>query len=131
MKYNVVRRHQDLQVYKLAFSAAMEIFAQTKKFPKEEKFSLISQILRSSRSVCSNITEAWRRRRYLGEFLLRLNFAEGEAAETQTWLDFCLACQYIDPQVHADLSQKYDFILGKLVRMINEPKKWLLPKPRL
>ena len=75
-----------MEVYQIAFDVAMKIFELSKNFPKEEKYSLIDQIRRSSRSVCANLAEAWRRRRYKGSFLSKLNDAEAEAAETQVWL---------------------------------------------
>ncbi|MEL6912836.1 MAG: four helix bundle protein, partial [Cyanobacteria bacterium J06598_4] len=84
------------EVYKIAFDAAMEIFELSKNFPKEEKYSLTDQIRRSSRSVCANLAEAWRRRRYKGSFLSKLNDSEAEAAETQVWLKFAVKCQYLD-----------------------------------
>ena len=82
-----VNDHRELEVYKKAFDAAMQIFVLTKSFPKEERFALTEQMRRSSRSVCANIAEAWRRRRYEGSFISRLNDSEAEAAETQTLLD--------------------------------------------
>ena len=90
-----IRSHRDLETYQLAFKAAMEIFALTKKFPKEEKFSLTDQIRRSSRSVCANLAEAFRKRRYPKSFAAKLSDSEGEAAETQVWLDFSLKCGYM------------------------------------
>jgi len=82
----LVRTHRDLEVYRLAFDAAMEVFEVSKTFPKEERYSLTDQMRRSSRSVCSNLAEAWRKRRYEAAFVLKLNDSEAEAAETQTWL---------------------------------------------
>ena len=96
-----ISNHEDLEVYQIAFDAAMEIFHLSKNFPKEEKYSLIDQIRRSSRSVCANLAEAWTkgqpacRRRSLGSFLSKLNDAEAEAAETQVWLKFAVKCQYL------------------------------------
>ncbi len=121
-----IRSHRDLEVYRLAFEAAMEIFEITRTFPREEQFSLTDQIRRSSRAVCANITEAWRRRRYPGAFVHRLNDAEAEAAETQTWLEFAVSCGYVSPAVARPLYRTYDHILGKLVRMINRPDKWII-----
>ena len=89
--------HKDLQVYRNAVDAAMEIFELTRKFPPEEKFSMIDQIRRSSRSVCANIAEAWRKRRYKAAFISKLNDAESEACETQVWLELAMRCGYIDP----------------------------------
>jgi four helix bundle protein len=105
---------------------ANEIFETTKAFPREERYSLTDQIRRSSRSVCANVTEAWRRRRYKGSFVYRLNDAEAEAAETQTWLEFAVKCSYLDEEVARSLYGKYDHVLGKLVTMIRQPEKWII-----
>jgi four helix bundle protein len=121
-----IRSHRDLEVYQLAFDAAMEIFETTKGFPREERYSLTDQIRRSSRSVCANIAEAWRRRRYEGSFLYKLNDSEAEAAETQTWLEFAVRCDYLDAEAARSLYKVYDCILGKLVMMIRRPEKWVI-----
>lgn len=121
-----IKSHIELEVYKLAFEAAMEIFETTKAFPREERYSLTDQIRRSSQSVCANITEAWRRRRYKGSFVYRLNDAEAEAAETQTWLEFAVKCSYLEAEVARSLYGRYDHILGKLVTMIRQPEKWVI-----
>jgi four helix bundle protein len=88
----------------------MRIFELTKSFPKEETYSLTDQIRRSSRSVCSNIAEAWRKRRYEAAFVSKLNDAEAEAAETQTWLEFSGRCNYLDAAVGRELYTTYDNI---------------------
>ena len=90
---------RDLEVYQIAFDTAMQIFQMTKSFPVEERYSLIDQIRRSSRSVCSNLSEAWRKRRYKAVFINKLSDASQEAGETQTWLEFALKCGYINKQV--------------------------------
>ena len=108
----------------MAFRAAMDIFEISKSFPKEERYSLTDQIRRSSRSVTSNIAEAFRKRRYPKSFVSKLSDSEGEAAETQVWLDYALVCNYISKEVHLDLYSRYDQILGKLVNMIRNPEKW-------
>jgi four helix bundle protein len=120
-----IRSHKDLDVYKLAFEAAMEIFEISKKFPKEEKYSLTDQIRRSSRSVCSNLAEAFRKRKYPKSFVAKLSDSEGEAAETQTWLDFAFCCEYTDEAAYKSLLEKYDNILGKLVNMSLHPENWI------
>jgi four helix bundle protein len=120
-----IQSHRELEVYQLAFEAAMRIFELTKGFPKEEQYSLTDQIRRASRAVCANLAEAWRKRRYEGAFVLRLNDAEAEAAETQTWLDFSVECKYLDANTARGIHQTYDNILGKLVNMINNPSPWL------
>lgn len=121
-----IQSHEELDVYRLAFDAAMKIFALTKQFPREEIYSLTDQIRRSSRSVCSNIAEAWRKRRYEAAFVSKLNDAESEGAETQTWLRFAVECGYLSPEVGQELHQAYDYIIGKLVNMIINPTPWLL-----
>ena len=122
-----IRTHRDLDVFQLAFKTSMEIFELSKKFPKEETYSLTDQIRRSSRSVCANLAEAWRKRRYEAAFVHKLSDSEAEAAETQVWLDFCLACGYITEAVYKTLYQQYDFILGKLVNMIRQSDQWQPP----
>ena len=121
-----IETHHDIEVYQLAFEAAMRIFELTKGFPREEIYSLTDQIRRSSRSVCANVAEAWRRRRYEGTFVYKLNDAEAEAAETQTWLEFAVKCGYLDAEVARPLYKKYDHILGKIVVMTRQPEKWVI-----
>ncbi|MCH8012097.1 MAG: four helix bundle protein [Candidatus Marinimicrobia bacterium] len=124
----VIQSHKELEVYQIAFKSAMAVFKVSKGYPKEELYSLTDQIRRSSRSVCSNIAEAWRKRRYVAAFVAKLNDAEAEAAETQTWLDFSLACGYLEEGINKKLFGDYDNILGKLVNMINNPDPWLLKR---
>jgi four helix bundle protein len=121
---NIIKSHRELEVYKLAFKSAMEIFELSKSFPKEEKYSLTDQIRRSSRSVAANLAEGFRKRRYEKAFVAKLSDSEGEAAETQTWLDFALECQYITPEKRSQLNQEYEHVIGKLVNMIKSPEKW-------
>ena len=123
-----IKSHRELEVYQLAFETSMEIFEFSKKFPVEERYSLTDQIRRSSRSISANLAEAWRKRRYEGSFVIKLNDAEAEAAETQTWLEYAVRCQYLDPEAGRKLYRKYDQILGKIVNMINNPKPWLITK---
>ncbi len=101
----------------MAFDSAMKIFNITKGFPAEEKYSITNQIRRSSRSVCSNIGEAWRKRKYQAYFKNKLTDAMSEASETQTWFDFCLACKYIDRKVYEELDNIYETIIAKLNAM--------------
>lgn len=119
-----IRSHKDLEVYNLAFKVAMDIFKISKKFPKEEKYSITDQIRRSSRSVCANIAEAFRKRRYPKAFVSKLSDAEGEAAETQVWLDFCKECDYIDHLTYNKLFQQCENIIGKNFNMSLQPEKW-------
>ena len=119
-----IRSHKELEVYKLSFEAAMKIFEISKRFPKEETYSLTDQIRRSSRSVCSNQAEAFRKRRYPKSFISKLSDSESEAAETQTWLDFAINCKYITTDEHNELSSTYENIIGKLVNMSLHPENW-------
>lgn len=121
-----IRTHKDLKVYQISFEAGMEIFEISKTFPKEERYSLTDQIRRSSRSVSGNIAEAFRKRRYPKSFVAKLSDSEGEAAETQVWLDYSFACKYITEEFHSKLYEKYDHILGMIVTMINNPGNWSL-----
>lgn len=123
---NSLRSHKELNVYQLAFKVSMEIFKLTKAFPEEEKYSLISQIRRSSRSVCANLAEAYRKRRYEKAFISKLSDSEGEAAETQVWLDYSLECGYLPSQEYNSLISGYEKILGMIVNMIRHPEKWSL-----
>ena len=112
-----IRTVRDLKVYRKAFDSAMEIFELTKKFPKEEKYSLTDQIRRASRSVCSNLSEGWRKRRYKAVFLNKLTDSGQEAAETQTWLEFSLHCKYIDEETFHRLDESYEHIFAMLYAM--------------
>lgn len=123
-----IRTHRDLAVYEKAFAASMQIFELSKQFPKEEVYSLTDQIRRSSRSVCANLAEAWRKRRYEKAFISKLSDSESEAAETQVWLEFAVECNYIERDKAATLYQTYNEILGTLVGMINHPETWVIGK---
>src|SRR4051794_5598258 len=118
--------HWELEVYKLSVEAAMDIFQFSKKWPKEEMYALTDQIRRSSRAVSAAISEGWRRRKYEPAFVNKLNEAEGEAAETQTWLEYAVKCGYLETKEGRQLFRIYDRILGKLVNMGNQPDKWIL-----
>ncbi len=122
----VIRRHTDLEVYTKAFAAAMRIFELSKSFPREEKYSLTDQIRRSSRSICANLGEAWRKRRYPAAWISKLGHSEAEACETQVWLQFCVECGYLTPEIGKELYREYDAILGMLVNMITHPEDWKL-----
>lgn len=118
--------HSDLDVYQKAFAAAMSIFAMSKAFPREETYALTDQIRRSSRSVCANLAEAWRRRRYEKAFISKLTDSEGEAAETQVWLEFAVRCEYVQADQARELYQMYDEIIRMIVSMTKHPNLWLL-----
>lgn len=119
--------HNDLDVYKKAFEAAMRIFEVSKRFPKEETYSLTDQIRRSSRSVCANLAEAWRKRRYEMAFISKLNDSEAEAAETQTWIEFAVHCQYLSKDEGALLYKTYSGVISTLVGIISHSSSWVLP----
>ena len=121
--------HGQLEIYRKAFETALVIFELSSKFPREETYSLTDQIRRSSRSVCANLAEAWRKRRYEAAFISKLHDVEAEAAETQTWLEFALACGYIKREVASDLSSD-ERIIGTVVGMINHADSWVLPSGR-
>ena len=107
-----------------SMDAAMEIFEMTKAFPAEERYSMTDQIRRSSRSVAANIAEAWRKRRYPAAFVSKLNDADSEAAETQTWLEFAFRCRYCSPDRCEALTSDYERICAQLIVMIDNPKDW-------
>ena len=117
--------YRDLIVYQKAYKLAMDIFERTKKFPSEEKFSLTDQIRRSSRSVCVNFVEAYRRRRYKAHFLSKLNDSETENAETEVWLNFSKDCKYLLPEEFDDFSFRNNEV-GKMIwNMIQNPDKFI------
>src|SRR5664280_95953 len=119
-----IRSHRELEVYILSFETAMQIFEISKGFPKEEVYSLTSQIRRSSRSVCANLAEAFRKRRYEKAFISKLSDSEGEAAETQVWLDYSIECGFLNEETYHKLFNEYEKTIGMLVNMINQPEKW-------
>ena len=121
-----IRSHRDLKVWQKAMDVAMAVFECTKTFPSEEKFSIVSQIRRSSRSVAANLSEAWRKRRYPASFVSKLSDAEGEAAETQTHLELCRRCRYLSDAQAAEMDQAYEEVLAMIVSMINHLDKWSL-----
>ncbi|MDA0833796.1 MAG: four helix bundle protein [Planctomycetota bacterium] len=121
-----IRRHTDLIVYQRAYTAAMTLFETTKSFPIEERYSLIDQVRRSSRSVCANLAEAWQKRRYKGAFIAKLCDSEAEAAETQVWIQFAVDSKYVDREIVKPIYNEYDEIIAMLVTMINNPDKWIL-----
>jgi len=121
---NCISHFRDLEVYKRSFEAAMRIFQVTKEFPAEEKYSLVDQIRRASRSVCANISEAWRKRRYIAVFKNKMTDSMQEASETQCWLEFCLACQYIDQDIFDKLDDEYEQIIAMLNSVERNAKKF-------
>ena len=124
---NIIKSVRDLEVYKIAFETAMEIYNISKEFPQEEKYSLIDQIRRSSRSVCTNLAEAWRKRKYIAVFINKLSDAQAEAGETQTWLEFALKCKYMDEGLFRGLDEKYEHIFAMLFTMEQKANMFCRP----
>ena len=123
----VIDRFEKLRVYQQAFEAAMQIFEVSSAWPKEERYALTDQIRRSSRSVCANVAEAWRKRRYRKHFISKLSDADAEAAETRTWLRFAQRCGYLTESEFKTLNQDYNRICGGLVNMMRNPDPWCGP----
>ena len=121
----MLRGHRDLKVFQLAYKLAMEVFAKSKMFPLDERYSLTSQIRRSSRSVAANIAEGFRKRQYPNMFVSKLADSDAEATETQVWLDFCRDCGYLLPEEHRRLAAGYDEVGKMLNGMIAAPEKFL------
>ena len=118
------RGYRDLKVYQLSYKLALEIFEITKTFPPEEKYSLTDQIRRSSRSVPTNIAEAWRKRRYPKHFVNKLTDSSAEESETEVWLDFSKDLKYISIEKHEYFMENYDEVARMLSSMIDHPEKF-------
>jgi four helix bundle protein len=125
-----IRSYKELRVYRSAMEAAMQIFELTRTFPAEERYSLTDQIRRASRSVCANIGEGWRKRRYAAHFVSKLSDSETEAEETRVWLEFSWKCGYLTRERAEELDRRYDLIIGQLVRMIQTPEQWTIRSDR-
>ncbi|PSP06329.1 MAG: four helix bundle protein [Cyanobacteria bacterium QS_7_48_42] len=121
-----IRSFKDLRVWQNAMEIAMKIFEITKSFPVKERFSLTDQIRRSSRSVAANIAESWKKRRYPAAFVSKLNDAESEVAETQTWIEIALRYGYLAREESSYLDQRCDEVSGQLVAMISPPEQWTI-----
>ena len=121
-----IRSFKELRVWQNAMDLAMRVFEITKRFPQDEKYSLTDQFRRASRSVASNVSEAWRKRRYPAAFVSKLSDSEGEAAETQTWTEFSRRCGYIGDDVAAELDGRCEEILSQLVHMISHSEDWVI-----
>ncbi|MGH1363088.1 MAG: four helix bundle protein [Calditrichia bacterium] len=120
-----IRSHKRLLVYQNAFEAAMLILELSKTFPISERFELTNQIRRSSRSVCANLAEAWRKRRYKAAFIAKLSDCESEACETQVHLEFSVRCGYLNEDTSVELNKQYDHIIAQLITMIRSSDKWV------
>ncbi|NUQ61022.1 MAG: four helix bundle protein [Pirellulales bacterium] len=125
-----IRSFKELRVWQNAMDLAMRVFELTKRFPPEERYSLTDQFRRASRSVAGNTAEAWRKRRYPAAFVSKLSDAEGEAAETQTWVEVSRRCGYLAPADADNLDARCEEILGQLVKMIERPADWTIAKQK-
>jgi four helix bundle protein len=123
------RNFRSLRVYNKAIDAALEIFILTKGFPHDEKYSMVDQMRRSSRSVCANLAEAWRKRRYKPAFIAKLNDAEAEASETMVWLELAERCGYLENDERVRLDDIFDHIIAQIIRMIQTADQWVISKP--
>lgn len=121
-----ISSYKELRVYQNAIDTAMEIFEITKGFPAEEKYSLVDQIRRSSRSVCTNIAEAWRKRRYKAAFIAKLSDVEAEACETQVLIEISKRCNYINELTAVKLDKIYHHIISQIILMIDNADKWII-----
>ena len=119
-----IETFRDLHVHQSAFRLQQNIYRLTKRFPKEECYSLTDQIRRSSRSIGANISESWQKRRYTNHFISKLTDADGELAETEHWIETSLACKYITSEEHKNLFDQCRYIGKMLGKMIKEPNKW-------
>ena len=125
-----IRHFRDLNVYQNALAVGLRVYELTKRFPVEERYALTDQIRRSSRSVCANIAEAWRKRRYEAAFVSKLSDAEGEPAETQVHLEFAFHHRYVSRDEFLSVDDAYEKIIGQIVKVIDETGKWLIKNSR-
>ena len=119
-----MRGYKDLIAYQKAYTLAMDIFEISKSFPKEEKYSLIDQVRRSSRSVCANLAEAYRKRQYPAHFVSKFSDCDAENSETGVWIDFALACKYIDDNSHKTLIERNEEVGRLIAHAIKNPEKY-------
>ena len=130
MKTKLVRHFRELEVYQNAIALSMRVFRISKTFPREELYSLTDQFRRSSRSVCANVAEAWRKRRYKAAFISKLSDAETEATETQVWCEIAYLCEYIDKKTFLELDDACDHIVSQLVRIAEGAEHWTLKQTK-
>jgi four helix bundle protein len=121
-----ISHFRELEVYQKAKGIAVRVFEISKQFPNEEKYSMTDQIRRSSRSVCANIAEAWRKRRYKAAFLAKLSDCEGECSETQVWLELACDHGYITKEQFTFLDQDCEHVSAMLIKMSNTLEKWTI-----
>jgi four helix bundle protein len=122
------KHFRELDVYQGAMSLVMRVFELTEQFPARERYALTDQVRRSSRSVCANLAEAWRKRRYEGAFVSKLSDAEAEAAETQVHVEIAFRHGYLEQEIFAELDDAYDKIIGQIVKMIDQADRWLVKR---
>jgi four helix bundle protein len=115
---------RDLKVYQLAFRLAMNVFNESKRFPVEEKYSLTDQIRRASRGVAANISEGYRKKQYPNMFASKMADADGEATETQVWIDFANGCGYLSSNRKQELRKRYEEFGRMLGSMIAHPERF-------
>jgi four helix bundle protein len=123
-----INSYKDLWVFQNALHTAMRVYLATEPVVTEDRFSLIDPMRRSSRRVCVNIARAWRKRRFKTPFIAKLKESEGDACETQVWIEFARQCRYMDESTCRDLDAAYGQIIGQLCKMMDQPDKWLLRK---
>lgn len=121
-----INSYKDLWVFQNALHTAMRVFLATEPVMKKDRFSLIDPMRRSSRLVCANIARAWRKRRFKTPFIAKLKESEGDACETQVWIEFARQCRCLDEDICRDLDAAYSQIIGQLCKMMDQPDKWLL-----
>ncbi|HQU73060.1 MAG TPA: four helix bundle protein [Calditrichia bacterium] len=120
---------RELKVYQNSLEAASKVFQLVEKFPRSEKYALVDQMKRASQSICANIAEAWRHRRYKRAFIAKLTICEAEATEMRVWLELSFRFRYLDNETFSNLDDQYDHIIAQLVTMIRHPDKWVI-KPK-
>jgi len=121
-----IKHYRELNAYQNAMEWTIKVFELTRTFPDEERYSLTDQIRRSSRSVCANLAEAWRKRRYKAAFVSKLSDAEAEAAETQVHAEVTWRCGYLNEAQFRQIDDAYDHTIGQWVKMADQPEKWLI-----
>lgn len=121
-----INSYKDLWVFQNALHTAMRVFRATEQMPSTDKQSLIEPMRRSSRAVCTNIARAWRKRRFKTPFIAKLKDSEGDACETQVWIEFARQCQYLNEDACRQLDAAYGQIIGQLTKMTDQPEKWLI-----
>ena len=126
-----INSYKDLWVFQNALHTAMRVFRATEQMPSNDKQSLVEPMRRSSRAVCTNIARAWRKRRFKTPFIAKLKDSEGDACETQVWIEFARQCQYLNEDACRQLDAAYGQIIGQLTKMTDQPEKWLIKNRKI